>query len=332
VVRVELCERLACPTCRTALRPVSPADGGDLVDGSLACTGGHTFDVVSGIPRFVGGEQYAGSFGFQWNRFAQLQLDSFNGTRFSEERFRAITGWTRRELEGRRVLDAGCGAGRFAEIACRRDGADLAAFDLSAAVDACGRNLSPQPPLLCQASIYEPPFPEGSFDFVYCIGVIQHTPDPERAVRSLCRLVRPGGWIALWIYENDWKSWIGTLGFKRLLRPYVSRWDRDRQLAFCERLGRWFLPLAWHARKLGLAGKAIQRLLPVASGHLRGVPLARPDFETWVVLDTFDAYASAHDTPQRFADVARMLQEEGLEDVERRPHGGVAIRARRPAA
>ena len=39
------------------------------------------------------------------------ELDSANGTRFSEERFRAISGWTPEDLAGKLVLDAGCGTG-----------------------------------------------------------------------------------------------------------------------------------------------------------------------------------------------------------------------------
>ena len=310
----------ACPACRGDL---SPAGAG------LRCATGHEYPVVAGIPRFVPSQEYSGSFGYQWKAFAKLQLDSYNGTRFSEERFRAITGWERRDLEGKRVLDAGCGAGRFAEVASRVFGAWVTAVDLSEAVEACRENLMPDPPAVCQASIYEMPFRDGAFDFVYSIGVIQHTPDPARAIRSLCRMVKPGGMLALWIYEVDWKTYLGTTGFKYLLRPIVSRLPRAGQLAFVKALTAVFTPVARMAKPLGLPGRIVMRCLPVSCAHLQSVPLSPSDFRSWVFLDTFDMYTPAHDHPQRFGRVARILTEEGFTDIRRMPHGGVAIRASR---
>jgi SAM-dependent methyltransferase len=311
---------LSCPKCGSAL-----AREGD----GLACAHGHVHPIREGIPRFVPTEAYAGSFGFQWKTLGRLQLDSVNGTGFSAARFHDITGWGEADLRGRLVLDAGCGAGRFAEVVARQFGSDLVAIDLSDAVEACRENLMPDPPLVCQASIYATPFRPASFDFVYCIGVIQHTPDPIESIRSLARLVRPGGRIGLWIYEADWKSYVGTLGFKRLLRPWVRSWPRARQLAFSRALTRAFFPVVRALRPLGLAGKAGVRLLPVAAGHLLQLPLTPEQLRQWVLLDTFDMYASAYDEPQQYATVARVLAEEGFTDIERHPEGAIAITGRR---
>jgi SAM-dependent methyltransferase len=310
---------LSCPECASALKRETD---------QLVCARGHAHPIREGIPRFVPTEAYAGSFGFQWKTLGRLQLDSVNGTGFSAARFHDITGWGEAELRGRLVLDAGCGAGRFAEVVAQF-GADLVALDLSDAVEACRENLMPDPPLVCQASIYTMPFRPASFDFVYCIGVIQHTPDPIHSIRSLARLVRPGGRIGLWIYEADWKSYVGTLGFKRLLRPWVSGWPRSRQLAFSRALTSAFFPAVRALRPLGLAGKAGVRLLPVAAGHLLQLPLTAEQLRQWVLLDTFDMYASAYDQPQRYGTVARVLAEEGFTDIQRHPEGAVAVTGRR---
>jgi SAM-dependent methyltransferase len=324
----ELARTLACPRCGTDLLPVPPDAAGPGTAESLQCAEGHRYPVRSGIPRFVESEGYAGSFGFQWNAFARVQLDSQNGTRFTESRFRGVTGWERGELAGRLVLDAGCGAGAFSEIA-RRYGGRVAALDLSDAVDACRANLAPDPPLVCQASIYEPPFRPGSFDFVYCIGVIQHTPEPLRAIRSLCRLVRPGGRIALWIYEDDWKSYVGSLGFRRLLRPLVNRLPARAQLAFVRALVAAFFPFVWWLKPLGLPGRAAIRMMPVAGAHLLSLPLDRSSFRDWVLLDTFDMYTPAYDQPQRYRDVAETLAAQGFDEIQRRPVGAIGVTARR---
>ena len=321
---------LICPRCGSRLHLLADVRPGD-AEVSLFCTeNGHTYALRNGIPRFVDSNNYADSFGYQWRKFSRVQFDSYNGTRFSEERFRLVTGWNEMELAGKLVLDAGCGAGRFAEVAIK-ERADLVAFDLSEAVDVCKENLAPDEPLICQASIYQLPFHPASFDFVYCIGVVQHTPDPAATIRALCRMVKPGGQIGLWIYERDWKSYIGTLGFKYALRPILHRLSRAHQYAICNSMVRLFLPLAVFCRARGLLGKMVMRLLPIASAHLQSVPLQPEDFSAWVLLDTFDMYSPAYDRPQTYSTVTRLLADENFENIQRHPHGGIAVTATRRA-
>src|SRR5512140_1122203 len=79
--------------------------------------GAHQYPIVNYVPRFVPAANYAHSFGLQWNRFAETQLGSRSGTTVSRDRFLRCSGWRPEGLAGRRVLDVGCGAGRFAEVA-----------------------------------------------------------------------------------------------------------------------------------------------------------------------------------------------------------------------
>lgn len=316
-------DRLVCPICRSKLGTYSEQS-----TEVICILNGHSFAIVNGIPRFVSQDNYAESFGFQWNTFRSVQLDSFNGTKFSEERFLAITNWTKQELMGKLVLDAGCGAGRFSEVVLKYGG-ELAAFDLSNAVDAWKKNLAKYRAFVCQASIYEIPFPPETFDFVYCIGVIQHTPDPLATIRALCRMVKPGGQIGLWIYEHNWKSYIGTVGFKYLLRPIFSRLNRSKQFSLVGVIVRIFLPIALVCKQLGIVGKIIMRLLPISSAHLQSVPLNKEDFKTWVLLDTFDMYSPEYDQPQTYTTIANLLDSEKFENIQRQPHGGISITATR---
>jgi 2-polyprenyl-3-methyl-5-hydroxy-6-metoxy-1,4-benzoquinol methylase len=319
---------LICPICGSNFELNRDVQLGDSL-AHLVCVGkGHIYPIRNDIPRFVDQGNYAESFGFQWKQFSQVQLDSYNGTGFSEERFQLITGWNRSDLDGKLVLDAGCGAGRFSEIALKY-GAQLVAFDLSEAVDATQVNLAPAEPLICQASIYELPFVSGTFDYVYCIGVVQHTPDPVSSVRALCRMVKPGGQIGLWIYERDWKSYLGTVGFKYLLRPIFSRLPRPQQYSICTAMVNLLFPLLAFCKSHGVLGRIIMRLLPVASSHVQSVPLSKEDFKAWVLLDTFDMYSPAYDQPQTYPKIARLLSKENFENIQRHPHGGIAITATR---
>ena len=182
-----LVDILACPACGGSLALQGSGETDPVTDGELRCAGcGASFPIVRGIPRFVGTEgDYARSFGFQWNRFKTEQLDSTSGTTLSRDRFFSETGWSPESMQGSWVLDAGCGAGRFLDIATRT-GARVVGVDLSSAVDAAATTLADRTNLdLVQARIDRLPFRAGAFDSVYCIGVIQHTSDPEACVRSL---------------------------------------------------------------------------------------------------------------------------------------------------
>ncbi len=135
-MRAALLELLRCPASGQPLQLVDPeGTSTEISAGWLVC-----------VPRFVPASNYADSFGMQWNRFIKTQLDSHSGQPISATRFWTATGWNAADLAGKWVLDVGCGAGRFAEVALRA-GAKVVALDYSNAVDACQANLGHHPNL-----------------------------------------------------------------------------------------------------------------------------------------------------------------------------------------
>ena len=52
-----------------------------------------------------------------------------------------------------------------------------------------------------QADLRWPPFAPGSFDLVYCLGVLHHLEDPLAGLKALVPLVRPGGEVRLYLYR-----------------------------------------------------------------------------------------------------------------------------------
>src|SRR5687768_4851647 len=135
-------EVLVCPACKTSLALSDERrDGSEIIEGRLDCTRCKaSYPIVRGVPRFVSADSYALSFGRQWNWFRTVQLDSMNGTRRSEDALNAATGWSDSDYNGALILDAGVGAGRFADCAARK-GAEVFGVDLSAAIDAAYANI-----------------------------------------------------------------------------------------------------------------------------------------------------------------------------------------------
>ena len=137
-----LLDILVCPACQNALDLRADVRKElEVLEGALRCMGcARDYPIVSGVPRFVGSAAYASSFGRQWHWFRKVQIDSMSGTDESERMLAATTGWSGEDYRGQLVLDAGVGAGRFAEIVSNKGG-DVVGVDLSQAIDAAYENI-----------------------------------------------------------------------------------------------------------------------------------------------------------------------------------------------
>ncbi|MBI3185468.1 MAG: methyltransferase domain-containing protein [Myxococcales bacterium] len=309
---------LCCPRCQheLSLHPTKDSASTHVIEGSLGCTAcASSFPIRGGIPRFVPTERYAASFGFQWNRFRRTQLDSYTGLPLSRNRLFRATGWPE-DLSGDVVLEVGSGAGRFTEVLLAT-GATVFSSDLSTAIEANGLNNGGSTRLhLAQADLHDLPFAKGRFDRVLCLGVLQHTPNPRRAFHCLLEYLRPGGHIAVDVYDG---RLIALLPWKYLLRPITIRLPQRRLLSLVERAVHLLLPGAVLARRL--AGPLGSRLFPILSYHHLGLPT---DINReWSILDTFDMYSPTHDHPQSLDTVRSWVEAEGLRDclVEYGPNG-----------
>ncbi len=322
-MRRNLLDILACPRCHGRLSCAATSEAsGQIIAGTLDCAQcARSFPIVNGIPRFVPAEDYAASFGLQWNRFRLEQIDSDNRTRQSAQRFYSETGWTSEWMKNKWLLEVGCGSGRFLEVASRTP-AQVVGVDLSAAVEAARETLGSRSNVhLLQASIYELPFRAEVFDGCYCIGVIQHTPDPVRSLQALPSVLRPGGPIAVAIYER--RPWTRFHG-KYLLRPLTRRMD-PKLLLF---LVRFFMPLLFPLTevlfRIPKLGRFFRFGIPVAN-YVEKRDLTWRQRYRWAVLDTFDMLSPAYDQPMTEAEVVGALASAGIGGLKRLDNVGVNV-------
>jgi ubiquinone/menaquinone biosynthesis C-methylase UbiE len=268
------------------------------------------YPVTNGIPRFVEPDNYASSFGYQWNLFRKEQIDRYNGTTLSADRLWAETGWNKDDLSGKWVLDAGCGAGRFLDAVSITD-AQVVGIDISSAIDAAKENLDGRDNVhFVQASIYELPFRDGAFDNVYCIGVIQHTPDPDKSLRAISKMVKPDGSIAVTIYER--RRWYTMLFSKYWLRPITKRMRKETLLKTIQRLMPVAFPITDLLFRIPVVGRAFIFLIPVAN-YVHEKQLNRDQRYAWAVLDTFDMLSPAFDLPMTELEAKEPLADSGIE-------------------
>jgi ubiquinone/menaquinone biosynthesis C-methylase UbiE len=123
----------------------------------------------------------------------------------------AANGISQNVFRNRNCLDGGCGGGRATVLMARAGAARVTAFDLAAQniettsrmVERLGlKNVETR-----QGSLLELPFEDESFDVVWSNGVIHHTVNPDRALSELARVLKPGGFLWLYVYGSGGLYW-----------------------------------------------------------------------------------------------------------------------------
>jgi SAM-dependent methyltransferase/uncharacterized protein YbaR (Trm112 family) len=305
-VKRDLVNVLCCPDCKGDLTLIDGTPGhAEVESGSLVCCRCvTTFPIVRNVPRFVSSDQYVGSFSYEWNRWNQVQLDIANGRTESEETFTRKTGFTPADLRGNLVLDVGCGAGRFLDVASRW-GAIVIGVDLSFAVDASQQSVGDRPNVsVVQADVFRLPFRDETFDAVFSIGVLHHSRDTREAFLQLPRLLKSDGELAVWLYYYRDRVYTAASDFWRAaLRPF----PHVVVYAWCWLLVTLVSPLWRRPVMKQTPWRHLRRILPVNT---------HPDRQ-WRILDTFDWYSPRYQdkdcSPGR---VLGWCLEGGIRDVQ----------------
>ena len=316
-MKTETYKYFLCPFCRGRLSlKEALCVGNNVENGKLACAScNRNYPITNHIPRFSSDSRYSESFGLQWNRYGETQLDGYTGHNFSKERLFSVTKWPEK-MKGEKILEVGSGAGRFTQVLVETE-AEIFSFDCSKAVDANLKNNKYSGNLcLFQGDLYRSPLAYDLFDKVICLGVVQHTPDPKKAFMSITRFLRPGGELAMDIYK---KTLFSLLQWKYILRPITKKIDKQKLLSAIEKIVPIILPLAVFFRKVG--GSLGNRILPIANYSHLGISYELN--RQWSILDTFDMYSPAYDHPQNIHEIKKWFEEAGFKDVDVRygPNG-----------
>lgn len=312
-MKTELLEILCCPKSGKKLIFKSQETNNFDINGSLISEDMTSeYNVIKSIPRFVSKFNYADNFGFQWNKFAKTQLDSNSGHPISAERFWKATGWEKSELRDKWVLDVGCGSGRFTEIALKA-GAKVVALDYSNSVDATWENLKHFSNLyVVQGDIYSLPFFKNSFDFIYCLGVIQHTPNVEMALKALPPMLSKNGKLCVDVY---WKRLRSMMHSKYLFRPFTKKIPNEVLFKIIKKIVPFLLSVSIFLSKFPLIGSVFRRIIPIAN-YYKIYPLSRNQLKEWAILDTFDMLSPEYDSPLTKNKLKKYMIESNLKNIE----------------
>ena len=351
-MRSNFAATLRCAACGEALAIAGHAGSGAVFEGALTCPCGAGFPVIAGVPRILPiatAATLVDQHPVFFQRFPALRPPSANGVRadslrtlraFGDEwqRFpellevhQGIFDWYFEGPEplrwtGLKVLDAGCGMGRWLHFA-RKAGAEIVGMDVSVAIDVAAARASDGADFV-QADLRYPPFAPESFDLVYSLGVVHHLEEPMAGVRALAKLVRPGGELRLYVYRtlDDEPRWKRLLFVAvTLLRHVTTRLPYPAVHAVS-----WFV--AATATALFLWPRRLLRRWAWGDRLTRGLPLvhyADVPFRM-VVSEQFDRLVAPIEGRFRRDEVERWLRDVGFEVVAVLPGLGWRAIGRRP--
>lgn len=203
-----------CPAC------LSPLEDGD---GVARCEGGHTYPVIGGVPDLLLDRRRAAvvsdTFSSQWAGYRFGRDKTWNRT--MDARVDGLLTHLQIGLDdmvGKTLLDAGCGNGELTNEIAVRSSADVYGTDISSSVFRAQQAFPAV--TFFRSNLMEPTIAPASFDFVYCGGVLHHTPNTRRALETLAPAVKPEGRIYVWLYWHV-PGWLSAS--KQVVRRVTCR-------------------------------------------------------------------------------------------------------------
>jgi len=213
--------------------------GEEIIDGILLTESGEWYPIINGIPRILLGElkldlfkyypefiknysekikkhvdfkkteehmfseinkETISKFGFQWNQFDDMD----SGLNYKDWMSNAVDHNT--FFKNKLGIEVGSGAGGHT-LKTLGYGAEVIATDLSHAIDVTYKKIKNyRKSHSIQADLYHLPFKEKSADFLYCLGVLQHLPDPEKGFNEMSKYVKRQGSYFTNLYSNTRKA------------------------------------------------------------------------------------------------------------------------------
>ncbi|MFZ1627186.1 MAG: class I SAM-dependent methyltransferase, partial [Candidatus Moraniibacteriota bacterium] len=184
-------------------------------------------DAIADLDAFLAHQKKTGeSFAYEWKYI--YRENNYEKQNF----FHFLSPFVKEaDLAGKRMLDIGCGSGRFTKWAAL-SGAEMAiGSDLGESV-AVAYEMTRELPNACiiQADIYAMPFQQ-MFDFAYSIGVLHHLPEPKQGFLALPKALKLGGRFLIWVYNrrDNWRA----LDFYEPLRAVLRHLPKPLLYKLC---------------------------------------------------------------------------------------------------
>lgn len=317
-MKSDLLELLVCSKCQGNLDMVEPKVLDDeLLSARLFCPEcSRTFALIEGIPRMVQdlGEMktVAESFGFQWRKYFESRFEEqtlYGRTAEQEIKyFLSSMGISKEDIEGKRILDAGCGCGKLTRMLGELGAREVVGVDISEAAVVAYEHCRSLPNVhIIRADIFDLPFGQGTFDYVWSNGVIHHTPNARLAHERLSLMVKNGGKMYIWVYSKETNPFRFTVDVLRRLR-IIPRLSGGALFLFCRVIA---LPSYAALSLYRLVGK----FRPLRPKTIRDASKARSRSYKEICFTWFDTLSPEFDSRHTLDEVIGWFRDQGFRGI-----------------
>ena len=161
------------------------------------------------------------------------------------------------------------------------------------------------------------PFEPASYDYVVCLGVLQHTPDTEESIAKLWEMVRPGGRLIIDHYR--WNLWLRLPpplgGAEKAYRQVILRLPERKRWPAVQRIVDFWFPIYWRWRDNWVARKILARIGGIHF-FVGEIPLkGREMHYEWALLNTHDGMTDVYKRYRTVRSIRRTLAKLGAVDI-----------------
>jgi SAM-dependent methyltransferase/uncharacterized protein YbaR (Trm112 family) len=332
-MRAEVLDYLACPDCASDLEiRADEMDGDEIMTGVLTCSGcTAAYPVLRGVPRMnaamTGLERVAQTFSYEWNAHHSGKLEheeTLWGLTAEQDwsYFLEATRLRSDDLEGKVIVDAGCGSGRLTRQMGERGPAAVIGVDIIDAVDGAFEESRHLPNVhIVQGNIFQLPLRRRSFDLVWSNGVIHHTPDARAAHEALAQMVKPEGLLYVWVYAKRFNPFRFTKDVLDLVR--VTRLPERILL----RIAKVFAHVSIVLHSVYCAARTLPGLRPRGTWAKRTLRKRTVDE---LSLTWFDALSPEYDSRHTEAEVIGWFERLGFTQIGTIDEPKVGVRGAAP--
>jgi SAM-dependent methyltransferase len=224
-----LVEWLRCPECRARVELVT--------DDDLRCVGcGRRYSMRNGVPIFTStASPTAEAFGYLWGQETLRVCPTDSVTSYHLHTMHDALG---APPLGGLIVDGGCGDGIDLAMLALNPNCEVVGVELSdgGVATSLARTRGLNRAHVVQGDLLNLPLDDNLFDGGYSYGVVHHTPDPERAVRELVRVLKPKAPLLLYVYEDFSDRllyWRVALALVNTLRHITTRCPTPLLMALC---------------------------------------------------------------------------------------------------
>ena len=269
-------------------------------------------------------EDYAVNFGLQWNKFALTQYDSFTGLPLTRNRLINSSEWKDDEINKKLIIELGSGAGRFTEILLSAN-SYVVSVEMSDAIYANSKNNKSEKIIFIKSSLTDIEILNNLFDYVFCYGVAQHTPNIVKTYGACVKFGKKGSKISIDHYARVFYPTT-----KSIWRPITKRIKPSTLLKIIKFYIPYYFPFDSFLRtKLPKILRLLIRLiLPIPCFNYineKNIPQDKRVLLEWAIMDTFDALGAKYDNPLSEKELQKIAKKIGLEKYKIKKTSSILI-------